>query len=114
MSRPISSLSHNPSLEDVRRYVEDTSRVLKKISFGDGTDTSTGQNTDTSFLTGISDAIANTETLFTHNLGRVPVGFFVVNKDKAGTFYKGATAWTSTQISLKCNVATVAFSVILL
>lgn len=113
MAKPIFSLSPNLCLEDVRKYVEDTARILKKISFGDGTNTSDSQNTDTSFLTGVSNAVANTETIFNHNLGRVPVGYIVVKLDKAATIYSGTTAWTSSTISLKSDVITTGFSVIL-
>lgn len=88
-------------------------KIMNNISFGDGTNRNDGQNTDTVFLTGTSNAIANTETVFAHQLGRIPIGFIIVKMDKAGRFYSGATAWTSTGIALKCDVASVAFTAIL-
>lgn len=50
---------------------------------------------------------ADTNVSIPHDLGRVPVGFLVVDQDKAGVFYRGAGAWTDSAIILKCSVATV-------
>lgn len=111
--KAISTLSPSPSLEDVRRYVEDTFKVFNSISFGDGTNRGEGQNLDLCFVSGTSNAVANTETVFSHVLDRVPVGYIIVKKDKAGIFFNGATAWTKTGLSLKCNVTSVAFTAIL-
>lgn len=51
---------------------------------------------------------ANTEFAVTHNLNYIPLGYDVKRIDKAAIIYDGTTAWTITQIFLKCNVATVA------
>lgn len=50
-------------------------------------------------------AIANTEMIANHDLGTIPVGYIVVRRDKAGVVYDGVTPWTTTQISLKSNQA---------
>jgi len=55
-----------------------------------------------------SNVTPDTEDTIVHGLGRIPVGFLVVDKDKAGDIYDGGTAWTDTNIYLKCSVATVA------
>jgi len=48
---------------------------------------------------------ADTEFNFSHTLKRIPSGYIVVSIDKAGIIYKGSTAWDTTKIYLKCNVA---------
>lgn len=54
---------------------------------------------------------ADTEFALTHNLNRVPEGWILVSIDKAGIVYKSTTAWTTTQIFLKCNVASATIKV---
>lgn len=49
----------------------------------------------------------------THGLKRVPLGFWVVSLDKAAIVYKGASAWTTTTVYLKCNTATTVAKVII-
>lgn len=51
---------------------------------------------------------ANVEFTVTHNLGRIPVGYDVKSKDKAAHVYDSRkNLWTTTQMFLKCDVATV-------
>ena len=74
------------------------------LGFGDGV------NRDNMFGTWVNyttNAVANTEDTINHNLGFVPVGWLVVTQDKAGSIYKGTTTWTTSQIFLKCSVASV-------
>jgi hypothetical protein len=65
-------------------------------------------NIDGNFGTTSDSGVADTQFVVTHNLNRVPIGFHVVRQNKAGSFYDSGTAWTTTQIFLKCNVANVA------
>lgn len=63
-----------------------------------------------------SNAVANTEDTISHTLGRVPSGYLVLYQDKAGTLYQGpstGTAWTASNLYLKCNVASVAFQLLI-
>lgn len=62
---------------------------------------------DGEFVTYVSNATPDTEDTVTHTLGRVPKGYFVIRKDKAGDIYDGGTADTDTELHLKCAVATV-------
>lgn len=62
------------------------------------------------FISGVTNATPNTEDGFAHTLGRVPRGFIVITKDKAGDMYAGSTANTNALIYLKNAVASVAFS----
>jgi hypothetical protein len=86
------------------------------ISFGQ-TNLDPGKNTDTAYASGTSDVTLNTEFSVAHQLQRIPIGFIVITKNKAGDFYGTptlGTAWTATTIYLKCSVASVAFKLLLL
>lgn len=88
-----------------------------RVRFGMGTSGNDGENVFGQWLTLTTNAIANTESTFTHSCGVIPVGYIVVGQDKAGSLYQLATtgtAWTSTSISLKCSVASVTFNLFLL
>lgn len=63
-----------------------------------------------------TNALANTDTDFTHQLGRVPNGIFPVRTAKGGVLYdasNGTASWTATNIRLRSTVAadTVSFFV---
>lgn len=48
---------------------------------------------------------ADTDYTITHNLNRIPEGYYCVDIDQAGVLYNGTVAATRTEITLKCNVA---------
>lgn len=82
-----------------------------RVRFGPGTDGNDGENIAGQWQQFTSNGSANTQFNIAHTLGSVPIGYIVLWQDKAGSFYQGpttGTAWTSTQISLKCSVASVA------
>lgn len=88
-----------------------------RVRFGLGTSGNNGENISGKFLTIVSNAIANTESTFTHNMGSIPVGYLVIGQDKAGSLFQlknTGTAWTNSTISLKCSVASVTFNLFLL
>lgn len=81
-----------------------------RISFGVGTDGENGQNVSGQFQQYTSNGVANTEDTIAHTVGSIPIGFLVLWQDKAGSFYQGpttGTAWTDSNIYLKCSVASV-------
>lgn len=83
-----------------------------RISFGIGTTGINGQNISGQWVTYTSNGAANTEDTIAHTIGSIPLGYLVVSQNKAGTIYQQAgtgTAWTSSNIYVKCNVASVAF-----
>lgn len=99
--RPESPLQwHEP-----KHVVKNMQRVFKvlrgNISYGNMNAGDTGRNIDGFPATATTPAVANTEFSVNHGLGRVPVGFHVVNKDGSTDVYKGTTAWTSSKIFLK-------------
>ena len=54
------------------------------------------------FNTGVTP---NTDFTVTHNLGRLPVGYLVMNKNAACDIYTGSVAATITQLTLRGTVA---------
>jgi hypothetical protein len=76
------------------------------IEFGNPTDGIS--NINGVWLTAVTPGVVDTNFTLSHNLGYIPTGWLVVNIDKAAILYKGATPWSTTQLTLKCNVATTA------
>ena len=64
---------------------------------------------ENSRFTTTSHAVADTEFELEHNLGRVPAGFIIIKKDKAGTIYDSGTAWTKNSVFLKCDKSSMTF-----
>lgn len=58
-----------------------------------------------------TNAVADTEDTIAHTLGRVPKGAILTKTDKAVDLYEGGTAWTTTNIYLKANVASAAVDI---
>lgn len=54
---------------------------------------------------------ADTEFAVTHGLGRIPVGFIIMNSSKGGFTYDSGTAWTATTIYLKNTSANNAITI---
>jgi len=52
-----------------------------------------------------TNGIADTADTVSHTLGRVPIGFLILNRDKAGVVYDSGTAWTTANLYLKCSAA---------
>ena len=84
-----------------------------RVRFGDGVDKARGENMSGEFHT-ITTAGADTEVVVAHTLGAIPVGYIVLMQDKAGSLYSSTTAWTKSNIYVKCDVATVVFKIFLL
>ena len=83
-----------------------------RVSFGTGVDGVSGQNIEGEWQIYTSNSTPDTEDMLSHTIGSIPLGYLVVNQNKAGTVYGTAslgTAWTSSNIYLKCNVASVTF-----
>lgn len=63
-----------------------------------------------------SNATLNTADTVTHNLGRNPAGYIVIQNGNGGVIYNGAASFaasiTSTTISLKCTTASNAVTVL--
>ncbi len=70
------------------------------------------ENVDCRLNSFTSSGTPDAENTIAHGLGKVPTGYIIYSLDKASSVYKGSTAWTSTNIYLKVNVASVAVKII--
>lgn len=70
------------------------------------------ENLNAETLTISDSGGANTENTVAHTLKRIPVGFMVVNIDKAGIVYDSGTSWTASNLYVKCNVANAAIKLL--
>lgn len=71
--------------------------VNKGIRFADNFDAQ---------MVSVTTAAADTEVTVAHTLKRVPTGYLVYSRDKGGTVYDSGTAFTSSNIYIKCTTAT--------
>lgn len=99
----------NPWELDVLKTLQDFfNRIVailnRGISFTD--------NVDCVLITTTTSATPDAENTVAHTLGKIPSGYIVYSQDKAASLYLGTTAWTSSNIYLKSDVATVAFKII--
>jgi len=84
--------------ERLIRYSQQLSSLLNGgLRFADNFDAQIISITDT--------GLADTEFIVAHTLKRIPTGFIIINNNKAGVVYDSGTAWTATNIYLKCDVA---------
>lgn len=104
-------------IEAVRKYQTDfneallrfTRRIVDVLNGG----IKITDNFDAQILT-ITTAGADTEVVVAHTLKRIPQGYIVLSVDKAGVIYTSGTAWTASNIYIKCNVATVSAKLLIL
>lgn len=57
---------------------------------------------------------ADAETAVAHNLQRVPLEAFAIWRGANARLYRGPTAWTSTEIFVRSNVASASFRLFLI
>ncbi len=116
------STSHRSSPDDPENHVDTDLKNLflwsqGRVRFGDGSDNSNGENIEGQFQVFTSSATPDAENTIAHTLGSVPIGYIVIGQDKAGSLYQKndtGTAWTSSALYLKCDVASVDFTIFLL
>src|SRR5882762_11568874 len=72
------------------------------IGFGDGT---LPDNISGSWINVVAPVAPNTDFTVNHNLQRLPVGYWVMQKDRACDVYTGSVAATTTQLTLRATVA---------
>lgn len=109
-----------PLHEQIRQLQLQISKIYYmlqgRVSFGTGVDGINGQNVSGQFQQFTTSATPDAENTIGHTVGSIPIGCIVLWQDKAGSLYQGpttGTAWTSTNVYLKCNVASVTFLVFL-
>ena len=72
------------------------------IGFGDGT---IPDNISGSWINVVAPVAPNTDFTVNHNLQRLPVGYWIMQKDRACDVYTGSVAATTTQLTLRATVA---------
>lgn len=72
------------------------------LGFGDGVDV---DNIRGMWHTYTTNSTPDTEDAIAHNLGVVPVGVLEMKKPASGYLYRGSSAWTTTNIYMKCTAA---------
>lgn len=86
----------------LRKLYEQLARVLNGlVSFGNGV---TRDNIDGEWATVLDTGPNNTDFTITHNMLRIPIGFILMNQSKGGIIYQGSVPWTTTTITLKCDL----------
>ncbi len=93
--------------QSVRKQFDE---LLTYVSFGATNGLKAG-NMDGHWKEATSHAVANTEFSITHHLNRVPTGYLIGQRNKAGIIYNGSTTWTDSLIYLKCDVTEMTFRV---
>ena len=81
-------------------------RLNGRLTLGTGVTGHRAGNMDGQWITVLTPGVANTEFTVPHGLGRLAVGYLVVDKDRAADIYsfdKGS--WDSSIMILKCSVA---------
>ena len=103
------------TLNNLERWLENVSRAVSgNLTFGSTTSNSDPElNIECSKAAGTTPGTVNTEFSVAHVLNRVPITFFG-HTDNGGVLYKSTTAWTKTQIFLKCTTASAHYSLVVI
>ena len=84
-----------------------------RVRFGPATSGNNGENIHGQWVT-FTTSTADTEVTVPHTCGVIPVGYLVTKINKGGVIYDSGTTWTSTNIYIKCSVATATVDLFLL
>ena len=109
---PVDAPHRANSHEAVKNHLDQISKTLSNISFGSSIVAAPAagaatrmvdpdSNMEGDKLTVTSPVAPNTEFAVAHNLGRIPTGFIFMGGTNQGQVFRGASAWTKTQIFLK-------------
>lgn len=121
LAQPVIQFGKGESSFQTRRRLFDLAQATNGgIDFGSSTQTSLANytgNMNGQWVNPVTaPGVANTEFPIAHNLGRIPNGYLIFWKDRSADLYQGpatGTAWTTTQIFVKCTVANAVFAVFL-
>ena len=82
--------------------------VNYNIGYGDGVN---ADNINGVWNTFVTPGAVNTDFTITHNLGRIPVGYHVMQKSASCDIYTGSVPATATQLTLRASAAGVTVKV---
>lgn len=105
------------ALQQLQTLVGDTAAnsalVNGNLSFGNISEGIPQGNLKTELLQGTSPATANTAFTLTHTLGKIPNGVILAQSNVAAIFYgSAANGWTTTQITIFSNTASVVYTIL--
>jgi hypothetical protein len=87
----------------LRKIYQNLTTVINgNIGFGDGTNP---DNVSGNWINVTTPVAPNTDFTVNHNLSRLPVGYWIMQKDRAVDIYTGGVVATTTQITLRATVA---------
>lgn len=113
----ITSLTRQDDIRAQTDFLRELHFMARNLTFlnadGGVTGGTRSLNIDGVWVAYVSNAVADTEDTVSHNLLRIPVGFYQGIPNKAGMAYVSSTAATSTTIYLKANVGTLTVSLFL-
>lgn len=93
----------------LRDFDRDLLLLIEDILTNLGNLLNRGLNFDDNFdgveVSYISNAVVDTQDTVAHTLGRIPVGFIVTDINTGGVVYRTGTAFTATNMFLKCSKA---------
>ncbi len=103
---PLAQVGISPVIEVIRQNAKEVASVVNgRISFGDGVDFDNIEGTWVSILT---PASPDTDFTVTHGLDRLPVGVIPMRKAAAVDIYTGSLADTTTTVTLRATIGSVA------
>jgi len=83
-------------------------RLNNGLSLGNGVSGYQAGNLDAQYIDVLTPGVADTAIEVPHDLGRVPIGYEVVRRDKAAVVYDAdAGSWNERRFYVKANVASV-------
>lgn len=81
-------------------------RLNNGLSLGSGSTAHQAGNLNAQYIDVLFPDVINTEIAIPHGLGRVPIGYQVVQRDRwAGVYNSSLGSWSDTTIYLKANTA---------
>jgi len=86
--------------------------TIKGLSLGPATDNELVGVLDAKYQTFLTSAVANEQETIEHGLERTPQGYIVISQDKAGSLYKGTSAWTSAYLYVNSSTASTNYKII--
>ena len=118
----IGSIENEERLLEYLNNIDDDIRDLflfsqGRVSFGSATSGDKGENLSGEFVEFTTSATPDAENTISHTMGVIPLGFTILWQDKAGSLYQGPTTgtnWTSSNVYLRCDVASVTFKIFLI
>lgn len=85
----------------------------RSVSLGTGANGTVAGVLNAVYATYTTNATANTADAVTHTLGRVPIGYEMVNNGNGGVVYNGGGTNTATSLSVKCTTASNAVTLLI-